>query len=160
MSFAATLHWSPPEKRGQDRHRLAVGSTLHEAGGTAIDVKVENVSRAGVGLRSRQALPVGGRAWLGIPGLGSHEIEIVRRDGDFYGCRLDTSRERGGAGSSFADDTVVVGRFVVRAEALLREAVAPEAEIDRWPRLVRGGLAVGIPLILWFMLIGTWFFAW
>lgn len=159
MSFAAKIHWSPPEKRRQSRYKFAIGLTLHEADGTAIDVEVENVSLTGIGLRSRHALPVGTRAWLGIPGMGNHQIEIVRRDGDMYGCKLDAPLSFLNVREDKADDAVVFGRFAPRPEAFLHDAVLLDVAVDTWSRTTRTAMAIGIPAALWLALFGIWLLA-
>jgi hypothetical protein len=159
MSFAAKLHWSSPEKRGQNRYKLAIGLTLHEADGTAIDVEVENLSVTGIGLRCRQDLPVGSRAWLGIPGLGNHEIEIVRRDGNFYGCKLGMPLKAATFGERPANAAVIFGRFTPRPTAFLQDAARFDVAIERWPQHARFWMMIATPLALWLAVFGIRFFA-
>jgi len=134
------------ERRDHDRRIVDSDSTLRDPNGRPLSVLVRDLSARGFAAECDQELVVGTTITLGLPGFGSAQAVIVRRDDTSYGCQFVEQLAPAAFTAAFGPSNVVVAPF--------RTIFAPlgtlsEPVIEPWSASARVRLIIGGSIILW-----------
>ena len=134
------------ERRDHHRRIVDSDSTLRDPNGRPLSVLVRDLSAHGFAAECNEELVVGTTITLGLPGFGSAQAVIVRRDDKSYGCQFVEQLAPAAFTAAFGPSNVVVAPF--------RTIFAPvgtlsEPEIEPWSVSARVRLMIGGSIILW-----------
>ena len=148
MAIVATLFEVPAgDRRGAERRPVDRNSTIREVDrGEPHTVLVHDLSCDGLQLETPLDLPLGTELSIGLPGVGTRTVRIVRRDGELYGCQFATAVPPGLLSDAFAASSVIEVPFA-------RTAPFPEPHVRKWHPAVRIGLMLGLGITAWALLL-------
>lgn len=90
MQISANLNASfSAQRRGGRRHRSNLMAVVRQQKRPNETIHILDISPEGCGFRSRCAIPVGARVWLGLPGIESWAAKVVWFEGGKGGLRFE-----------------------------------------------------------------------
>lgn len=141
---------NPAERRDHDRRIVDSNSTLRDSTGRPLSVLVRDLSMRGFAADCDQELVVGARITLGLPGFGSAQAVILRRDDTSYGCQFVEQLAPAAFTAVFGPSNVVVAPF---RTILTQPGTLAEPVIETWSRTARARLIVGGSIVLWALVL-------
>lgn len=150
MAIVATLIQAPSgDRRGAKRRPIDRNSTIRELdGGEPHTVLVHNLSCDGLQLETSLELALGTELSIGLPGVGTRTVRVVRREGELYGCRFAAPVPPDLLSEAFAAASVVQISF-----ARPQPGSFPEPHVRKWHPAVRIGLMLGLGVAMWALLL-------
>ena len=77
--------YSGIERRKSDRMVIAMPATLRASGGRRVNVELRDISITGFSCEYASSLSIGERLWMKFADYEALEVEVVRREGFYYG---------------------------------------------------------------------------
>lgn len=131
MSLSARLQL---DQRTGDRSSLAASATLRDATRRPHDVQIDDLSRSGCHVATLLPLELGMSIKIGIPGIGSHALHVIRETEGGYGCAFARP----------LTDLEVSTALAARQDQVVYPAFSQEASSSTPRRLTPPGLIGGI----------------
>jgi len=151
MGFTASLFvHNGADARQSDRRAVDSLSTLR-AHSLAADVHVTDLSRTGCAIVSSADLPLGTEISIGLVGFGAFDAQIVRRDGETYGCEFAEPISADIVANAFTASNVIATPIAPMFEEAARAVAEPEAQ--RWSPALRMMLVIGSSAALWYGIV-------
>lgn len=85
---------------------------------------------------------------IGLPGVGTRAVRVVRRDGKLYGCSFVTPVPPELLAQAFATSSVIEVPFA----RLLPDPI-PEPYVRKWHPAVRVALMLGLGIAVWALIL-------
>ena len=146
------------DARSTPRRRIDGEGTLRDSARRPIDVRILDLSETGFRVVCDVELAIGDEVSLGFGGWGARAAEVVRSDGDSYGCAFMSPLppgeiERARAAAIEAEALFPVGEFPQLPPRRVEEA----ATAKRLPLALRAGIIVGLAALTWVILgVAAW----
>lgn len=141
----------PTERRDHDRRVVDSDSTLRDHVGHPHSVLVRDLSTHGFAAECEWELAIGATITLGLPGFGSAQAIVRRRDAQSgYGCQFIAPLPQVAFIKAFGEPNVVVAPFRTTL-AEQEEFVEPAA--TTWSSAARLRLILGGSSILWVIVL-------
>jgi hypothetical protein len=153
MAIVATLiEAESPERRGAERRPIARNSTIRElTGGEPHTVLVHDLSCEGLRLETSLDLAPGTELSIGLPGVGTRTVQVIRCEGGLYGCRFLTPVPPALLSEAFAASSVIEVPFTRAAS--FQQSPFPEPHVRKWHPAMRIGLMLGLGIAAWALLL-------
>jgi hypothetical protein len=116
--------------------------------GFAHTVLVHNLSSDGLQLETTLDLASGAEMSIGLPGVGTRAVRVVRRDGTLYGCSFVTPVPPKLLAQPFATSSVIEVSFA----RLLPDPI-PEPYVRKWHPAVRVALMLSLGIAVWALIL-------
>lgn len=146
MAITATVFQAPPpDRRGANRRAIDRDSTIRDlTDGEPHPALVHDLSCDGLRLETSLDLAIGSEVSIGLPGVGTRTVRVIRRDEGLYGCSFETPVPPALLSQAFAASPVVKASFTRPLPAEL-----PEPYVRKWHPAIRLALILGLGLVAW-----------
>ena len=150
MAIAATLFdAAAADRRGASRRSIDRNSTMRDlTDGAPHTVLVHDLSCDGLQLETSLDLVLGSEVSIGLPGVGTRTVRVVRRDGALYGCRFAAPVSPALLSEAFAASPVIEVPF-----ARASPDAFPEPYVRKWHPVIRIGLMLGLGIAAWAIIV-------
>lgn len=137
--------------RMSERFPVELDATIRKAA-QPYDVTVEDLSSSGFRMSGGPAMAVGMIVSIGFAGIGVHEAQLMRVDGQGYGCEFVQPLSI--ANLTAALHATPTAPYVLPTKFDTAQlANAPEPYVQPYSRRVKMALLVVAPLAMW---VGIW----
>ena len=164
MQLAAKITFDAVEPDGDDerlndRTKVRLAAEIHEPAQIVRSITVHDLSADGFSAIVDQAPPVGQQFQVMLSDMVSCVARVVRQDRQHIAARFATSLTPDELRRVISASSVQWGDFAppqpfVRATGTASGAAVVDQD-TRWPRPVRAALIIGLPIVLWSMLLAV-----
>lgn len=164
MQLAAKITFDAVEPDGDDerlhdRTKVRLAAEIHDPAQIVRTITVHDLSADGFSAIVDQPLPVAQQFEVTLSDTVSCFARVVRQDRQHVAARFVTSLTPGELRRAISASTVQWADFAppqpfVRATGTAFDP-AVVAEDTRWPRPVRAALIIGLPIVMWSMLLAV-----